>query len=485
MRDSISSKHSGANVLWNGAQEAIFFSDQIFFSSARAPPRAFERRCASTIASTGKSSSPPLLAAVHGTDEFQRLDQIRQLGACSYVYPSATHTRREHSIGVAHLAGEAGEKLRALYPDLVMDADVLLLQLAGLLHDVGHGPFSHLFEEFMREEGREWDHEEVGIRLARRILAREEVAPLLPDGEESLSFLEHLIRGLGEDDPVPPETGRGEDHRFLFQIIHCRSHGIDVDRLDYLERDSLAVFGTTRAISSSRILSAMRVRRGRIAFQDNVVFEISEVLFLRAKLHRKLYQHRKVLLTERVLKKVLRSALASAPEMEADSLLLLTDASVLASASREARAELHSRSERRAPITVSLNLYPRCSSCRAPVPDLLSVACPQCGSRGARVGERLRDGTLRAREEGFTGKSLGDDVEGTCCIATIRTGELEVRPDAHGQRWWVESDPLSGLVFLTAGGEVASVPHRASVPRRERIVYCYDTPHTDRLLRWT
>ena len=114
----------------------------------------------------------PLLAAVAATPAFFRLDDVRQLGACFLVYPSATHTRREHSIGVCHLAGLLAERLRALHPHLVDADDVLCVQLAGLLHDVGHGPLSHTFEAHVARTGGEaWSHEEMGVAVARRLFA--------------------------------------------------------------------------------------------------------------------------------------------------------------------------------------------------------------------------------------------------------------------------------------------------------------------------
>ena len=90
----------------------------------------------------------PLAGVVISTPEFHRLDGIRQLGGCGYVYPSATHTRREHSIGVAHIATLVARRLQAQRPDLVDEDDILCIQLAGLLHDLGHGPFSHTFEDY-------------------------------------------------------------------------------------------------------------------------------------------------------------------------------------------------------------------------------------------------------------------------------------------------------------------------------------------------
>ena len=91
------------------------------------------------------------------TPEFQRLRDIRQLGACNYVFPTATHSRFEHSIGVAHLGKEFLNRLVInswgdKQPLKVEENDYLMVELAGLCHDLGHGPFSHLFDDLLPEE---------------------------------------------------------------------------------------------------------------------------------------------------------------------------------------------------------------------------------------------------------------------------------------------------------------------------------------------
>ena len=102
----------------------------------------------------GQITLDRLLLLVMDTPDFQRLDNIKQLGGCSYIYPSATHTRKEHSIGVCHLAGLMVKHLRTAQPTLgIDDDDELCVKLAGLVHDIGHGPFSHMFEEFVHAAG--------------------------------------------------------------------------------------------------------------------------------------------------------------------------------------------------------------------------------------------------------------------------------------------------------------------------------------------
>ena len=125
----------------------------------------------------GQISLHGLLVAVMDTAEFQRLDRIKQLGGCVYVYPSATHTRKEHSIGVAYLAGRMTRHLAEQQPELGIDAnDILCVELAGLVHDIGHGPFSHMFEEFMKlKEGKKWEHEAMSGELLRNLINRNKI----------------------------------------------------------------------------------------------------------------------------------------------------------------------------------------------------------------------------------------------------------------------------------------------------------------------
>ena len=99
----------------------------------------------------------PLMQNITDTPEFQRLRDIRQLGACNYVFPTATHSRFEHSIGVAHLGKEFLNRLVInswgdKQPLKVEENDYLMVELAGLCHDLGHGPFSHLFDSFVLVE---------------------------------------------------------------------------------------------------------------------------------------------------------------------------------------------------------------------------------------------------------------------------------------------------------------------------------------------
>ena len=123
----------------------------------------------------GAVTLPPLLVAVMDTEEFQRLDHICQLGGSHHVFPGARHSRKEHSIGTSHMAGAMVKHLQRLQPELGIDEnDVACVQLAALCHDIGHGPYSHMWETFVHSAtgNKDWTHEAMSARLIRRALAK-------------------------------------------------------------------------------------------------------------------------------------------------------------------------------------------------------------------------------------------------------------------------------------------------------------------------
>ena len=222
-----------------------------------------------------------LLVRVLDTPQYQRLAEIKQLGGSSYVYPSANHTRKEHSIGVAHLAGVAATHLRTSQPELrIDDEDILCVKLAGLVHDIGHGPFSHMFEEFIHKHGRElaakgeteqarpfteWTHERMCEPILRQLIEDPtngiELADYFKDPDTRLRFVAALVNGLGDEEPWPSDLGPDlESKRFLFDIVNNKRNGVDVDKLDYLARDALAAGLTSSGEAAAlRLIHASKV----------------------------------------------------------------------------------------------------------------------------------------------------------------------------------------------------------------------------------
>ena len=248
----------------------------------------------------GAVTLPGVLVAAMDTSEFQRLDKIRQLGGSYFVFPSATHTRKEHSVGTAHLALLVVRHLRNTQPELAIDdTDELCVGLAALLHDVGHGPYSHMWEPFVRRctGDDSYSHEGMGARLVKRICKQIKLEEYVPDA--SVEFICTCIEGLS-DDADWPFTHITEDKRFLCDIVSNKRSGLDVDKWDYLNRDSVSTLGESSSggFDVTRLVSAIRVVRGpsrtvgEVAFEEKVALDLNRIFKLRSEMHQMVYQHR-------------------------------------------------------------------------------------------------------------------------------------------------------------------------------------------------
>lgn len=449
----------------------------------------------------GEVRLPRLVSQLSSTPEFYRLDDVRQLGGCFFIYPSATHTRREHSIGVCHLGGSVATQLMRHYPALVDDDDVLCVQIAGLVHDLGHGPFSHLFEEYV---GNGWCHETTGVAMFRRMLRNHPNIVVgdhfrgAPDAQ--IAFVELLVTGLDPEDPWPENVGRPESKRFLCDLIHSRATGIDADKLDYLMRDALAVFGASNVLSVQRIIGAVRVHEGRIAFGANAAQEIHEMFRLRAKLHQQVYQHRGVHVSNGMIMALMRAIDSTRPsgtklaDLAVDERFAqLSDASILHHplddpGVREAHEALFRRPCcTRIPCSVALHTRPLCAGCRQPT-DISDRYCGACGRATVdRPALADIDGALVTPECALTATSVEQElhtrmpgVEFRVHIVDVGCGTPIRIEDPFG-RTWRDLDPFHNIDFLSdAGGciKIDADSFFAPKMRRVRTVYCHLPLHT-------
>lgn len=436
----------------------------------------------------GEVELPPVAARLASTRPLDRLRHVKQLGGCEYVYPSATHTRYEHSLGVCHLAGVLAEHLRAQRPDLVDARDVLCVQVAGLLHDVGHGPFSHLFEEAV---GDGWSHEEMGLRLIEERLEAEV-------SEEELSvadwrFVRLLVTGLAADAPWPAAAvaPRPASKRFLCDIVHNRASGLDVDKLDYLARDALAVLGQThlgdapRLVRAARLVDAPAGGAPVLAFHEGAALAVAQVYALRARLHRQVYQHRAVAVVEGLLKDVLRGLPLRAWCADLDVFAKLTDARVLQEAAAHAPA-LHARLFvrpwcARVSGTGVLRTLPACARC-ACATAIEDAFCAACGASTAARPGVLEEGLLVPPECTVTEEEASRDVGRLLGRADVRVHLVDVHEgapvptvDPHG-RTWRAFDALRGVRFRARDGALVQLRGEESGGRHSRTAHCYLPP---------
>lgn len=224
------------------------------------------------------------------TEQFQRLRDLKQLGLAHMVYPGAVHSRFEHSLGVSWLAGEAVQKLKH-YQGLELGIDRFDMQtvkIAGLLHDIGHGPFSHLFErEFLPRifKGSEWSHEEMSVKLVDYMIDENHIDT---DSDMVKRAKEMILASTKE--PSVRSTG---DKRFLYDIVANGRNGIDVDKFDYIVRDSRAC-GLGCNFQFQRLMDTMRVMGDEICYRWKEYLTIYKLFSTRADLYRTVYTHSKV-----------------------------------------------------------------------------------------------------------------------------------------------------------------------------------------------
>ena len=210
---------------------------------------------------------------------FQRLRRISQTGLLSLVFPGATHTRFHHALGAMHLMFTALETLK-LKNVKISDEEEKAALLAILLHDVGHGPYSHALESLLMED---WHHEKLSILLMKKL--NDEF-----NGELDLAI----------------EMFQGKYHRkFFHQLITSQ---LDVDRLDYLKRDSFFTGVSEGSVNTQRIISMMNVKDDELLIDEKGVYSIENFLTARMFMYWQVYYHKTSALAEHLLVKILSRA---------------------------------------------------------------------------------------------------------------------------------------------------------------------------------
>ncbi|MBQ8770833.1 MAG: HD domain-containing protein [Bacteroides sp.] len=203
---------------------------------------------------------------------FQRLTRIKQLGLSSAVYPGAQHTRFQHSLGAFHLMSEAITSLTTK-GNFIFDSEAEAVQAAILLHDVGHGPFSHVLENTIVTG---ISHEEISLLLMERM------------NKELKGQLSLAIQIFKDEYPK----------RFLHQLV---SGQLDMDRLDYLRRDSFYTGVTEGNIGSARIIKMLNVKDDHLVVESKGIYSIENFLTSRRLMYWQVYLHKTSVACEKML----------------------------------------------------------------------------------------------------------------------------------------------------------------------------------------
>ncbi|XP_042884243.1 deoxynucleoside triphosphate triphosphohydrolase SAMHD1-like isoform X2 [Penaeus japonicus] len=227
----------------------------------------------------GHIEIPALCVRIIDTPQFQRLRFLQQLGTASFVFPAASHSRFEHCLGTCHLAGQLVRSLHSRQEELnISEEDILCVQIAGLCHDLGHGAFSHSFEVFMRESkpSMKFKHEEISCEMFDHLLKENNIMSDFEReglGEKDVQFIKDLIIG-----GAPSEAnGRGAEKAFLFEVT--------------FEYERLICFSKAAEVEGE----------WHIVFKETEAENLYEMNHARAMLHKKAYQHRVVMIIDRML----------------------------------------------------------------------------------------------------------------------------------------------------------------------------------------
>ena len=219
----------------------------------------------------------PLIFEVISHPWFQRLRRISQMGFSHYVYPGARHTRFEHALGAMHLMQEV---IRVLTNKgtKISEEESEAMQLAILLHDIGHGPFSHTTEALLTTQVM---HEEISLKVMRKL-------------NDTFSGALDLAIAIFTN----------KYHRkFMHRLIVGQ---IDLDRMDYLKRDSFFSGANEGNINSNRIIEMMVVVDDQLAFEEKSLYSIEKFLMARRLMYWQVYLHKTSLTAELLLSKILK-----------------------------------------------------------------------------------------------------------------------------------------------------------------------------------
>jgi len=213
---------------------------------------------------------------------FQRLRRIRQLSGAHLTYTSAQHTRFEHSLGVMHIASQAGQ---SLYEKGLLSKDNIdILRLAGLLHDIGHGPFSHLFEEIIQR--KKISHEDfgreiiltssIGDNLSKNGFDKKNIAKIA-FGDSKLQYLNEIVSGA-----------------------------LSADMMDYLLRDGYFTGAEHAKIDHKRLTQSFDIHRKKLALEKSALYSFESMMHSRYQMFKAVYFHKTVRAAEVMLLEALR-----------------------------------------------------------------------------------------------------------------------------------------------------------------------------------
>lgn len=250
------------------------------------------------------------------TRYFQRLYSLKQLGSCRLIFPGAEHTRGEHSIGTYYLADRVVSQIKATTDECKMiewlnkcpelkshfkmkefapgfDCWIMeLIKISALCHDIGHGPYSHMFDDMFIKHSIYKNHpmathEARSCAIVELIVNESEILSKYITVDD-IKFMQSII------DPDPDREG------FIYQIVSNNLNGLDVDKYDYIKRDTLHT-GIQNGFDHARLIDSVLVIDNKISYSEQAEYDIYNMFATRHRLHRTLYGHKGVISAQYII----------------------------------------------------------------------------------------------------------------------------------------------------------------------------------------
>ena len=242
------------------------------------------------------------------TPIFQRLRRIKQLSGAHLIYPGAQHTRFEHSLGVMHIASMACQTL--LEKSIIPLDQIQNLRFAGLLHDIGHGPFSHLFDEIL-QKNQKISHEDIG----RNIIQKTEIGDLISKNGFNKKSIADIAFGYSKQ-------------QFMNEVI---SGALSADIMDYLLRDGYFTGAEHAKIDHKRLTYSLDVYKNKLALDKSALVNFETMMISRYQMFKAVYFHKTVRAGEVMLLKAMSLAEdeLGLSSLDLDDFLKLSDESVI------------------------------------------------------------------------------------------------------------------------------------------------------------
>ena len=239
------------------------------------------------------------------TPQFQRLRNLKQLSTSYFIYPGNNHTRFEHCLGTGFLSMDlinrcfdiiSNNKNECYTPLEHNEINYLkdCVSIAGLCHDIGHGPFSHSFEFILEKLGiNDWDHEKFGGEIIQYLIDENNIEDI---DKEKLKLINSLIEG---------NNIKKTEYNWIYQIVANKENSIDVDKFDYIQRDIYHSGVKTLSVDYTRIFKDINIINDNICFSEKTDRSLHSLFQARYCLHHKIYNHPQTICVETMIKDAL------------------------------------------------------------------------------------------------------------------------------------------------------------------------------------